>query len=231
MPPRDVGASRSSQCDWQDSRSPPSTPVHAHRDPLYRPVLFHPPAPSLSRHSATPACAPLLFFLCRSVSESPSIHLLSLSLLYSYALSIYLIPCVISFSSSSPEIFLCPFLFIFLPCSFFLLYCSIYPYLLLSLSFSLSHSRTSPYSPCRARLLLSLSNPPDTGQAGGHVNIGSANRAPSDVIRVGSRTVRERSRGRKGAFVDPGGRCATDGVGMDVPVGSIYGRCVMQRRD
>lgn len=63
------------------------------------------------------------------------------------------------------------------------------------------------------------------------MNIGSANRAPSDVIRVGSRTVRERSRGRKGAFVDPGGRCATDGVGMDVPVGSIYGRCVMQRRD
>lgn len=105
MPPRDVGASRSSQCDWRDSRSPPSTPVHAHRDPLYQPVLFHPPAPSLSRHSATPACAPLLLFLCRSVSESPSIHLLSLSLLCSYALSIYLIPCVISFSSSSPEIF------------------------------------------------------------------------------------------------------------------------------
>lgn len=138
---------------------------------------------------------------------SPIVFFLSISSFASCAFLLhplkFFVPLSLSFSLSS-----------LLRC-FFLLYRSIYPYLLLFLSFSLSHSRASPYSPCRARLLLSLSNPPDTGQAGGHVNIGSANRAPSDVIRVGSRTVRERSRGRKGAFVDPGGRCATDGVGMD----------------
>lgn len=46
------------------------------------------------------------------------------------------------------------------------------------------------------------------------MNASSANRAPGDVIRVGS-LARERSRGRKGAFADSGGRRVSHGVGMD----------------
>lgn len=59
------------------------------------------------------------------------------------------------------------------------------------------------------------------------MNTGLANRAPDDVTRVGSpHRVRERSRERKGAFVNSGGRSAMKTmVGMDKPTGSIYERC------
>lgn len=81
---------------------------------------------------------------------------------------------------------LCLFSFLFYlllhPRSFPFLLHSIYPSSL-RLRCALSHS---PYSACRTRLLLSRGNPPDTGQADGHVNTGPANRAPDDVIRVGS---------------------------------------------
>lgn len=112
--------------------------------------------------------------------------------------------------------------------SFFLLTWPLY----LPLFLSLRRTPGSTYSPCRARLLLSLGNPPDTGQAG-HVNASSANRAPGDVTRVGSlirfgkevagvRVHLRTPRGR-GDVPRTGGR---DGW----PVGSIYGRRVMQRR-
>lgn len=96
--------------------------------------LFHPPAPSLSRHSATPACASLLLFLRRSISESTSIHFPSFSLL---SCSFYLSSLVSCVFLLHPLRFFVLSLSIFLPRSFFLLYRSIYPYLLLSLSLSL----------------------------------------------------------------------------------------------
>lgn len=77
---------------------------------------------------------------------------------------------------------------------------------------SVAQPRFSLLAPRSTRLLHSLSNPPDTGQAGGHVNTSPANRAPDDVTRVGSSYTElwERSRGRKGVFVEFGGSSATD---------------------
>lgn len=78
MAPRDVGASRSSQCDWRDSRSPPSPSAR-----IAIPSLFHPPALSLSRHSAHPSSSPSAcvfpsLSLLRSISDSStSIHISS----------------------------------------------------------------------------------------------------------------------------------------------------------
>lgn len=81
-----------------------------------------------------------------------------------------------------PLRFLCASFFFSLSLSFTLILPSYSVVLSTPISSSLLHPS---YSPCRACLLLSLSNPPDTGQAG-HVNTSSANRTPGDVIRVGS---------------------------------------------
>lgn len=124
MPPRDVGASRSSQCDWRDSRSSPFQFVRT-AIPSTQPVLFHPPAPSLSLGHpcmCVPASlSPLLYH------ESISIYFPSFSLSYRI-LSIYLIPCVMHFPPSSLEIFPILFsLFLYLfPPFFFLLTLSFY---------------------------------------------------------------------------------------------------------
>lgn len=211
MAPRDVGASRSSQCDWRDSRSSPLRSRAAIPLPagslspssalsLSRASLVYPsralrtlsvsplplvPVESASIHHSVPRLFPACVFLCLTLSAS----------------------CALLAPSSTPSRFLrlalSPSFTTLLP-SF--LSRSNYPRLFLS------HVSTLRVL---SRLLLSLGNPPDTGQAGGHVNTGSANRAPTDVIRVGSRTVRERSRGRKGAFADSRGEMCSDVVGMD----------------
>lgn len=213
MAPRDVGASRSSQCDWRDSRSPPSpfariaipstlsfTPQHP---------LSHVTRPSLSSS----------FCMCAPISFSPSFHqwlhqhpYLVFSFL-SYFLSLSISPfasCILP-PPSSLEISLCLFLFLsftlFHPHSPFLLGRSIYPYFFLSVApFLLALSRASPSVPRQpSRHWPSWSREHQLGQS----------YARWRHSRGLSRTARERSRGRKGAFVDSGGRHASYGVGMD----------------
>lgn len=79
MAPRDVGASRSSQCDWRDSRSPPSPFA---RIAIPSTLSLSPPSTlsltSLGYPSPRPsACVLLSLSPLRSISDSTSIHISS----------------------------------------------------------------------------------------------------------------------------------------------------------
>lgn len=142
MAPRDVGASRSSQCDWRDSRSPPFS-VCAHRDPLYS-LSFTLPAPSLSRHSAHPSSPP------SSACMLPSLSLLRSISDSSVSISRLFFPIVLFVSIYHPLRYI-PFSFIPwgspCPSHSFALFLPHSPFLLgllsIPISFSLSHPRFS----------------------------------------------------------------------------------------
>lgn len=130
MAPRDVGASRSSQCDWRDSRSPPS------------PAFAHTTIPTTSRFSFTLQRAllshvtpttPLRVCTSISLSLSPSHH-------HSEFTNVYISD--LSFSSvylshpshRAPSLFLHPSGSLCVSLSLFL-----------SLFYSLVHPRSSPF--------------------------------------------------------------------------------------
>lgn len=88
-----------------------------------------------------------------------------------------------------------------LPCPSSPFHLSLHHLLLLPLAHRFPPSRSYPYFtshdlslvlPPSLSPLAALHNPPDTGQASGHVNVSSANHAPDDVIRRGSHGPGER---------------------------------------
>lgn len=152
MAPRDVGASRSSQCDWRDSRSPPSPFA---RIAIPSTLSLSPPSTlsltSLGHPSPHPsACVLPSLSLFRSISDSTSIYISSF---LSYRIfCLYLSHPL----RHVPSILLHPLRFLFLFLSFalfhphspFLLGRSIYPYFFLSVApFLLALSRASPSVP------------------------------------------------------------------------------------
>lgn len=140
MAPRDVGASRSSQCDWRDSRSPPSPFA---RIAIPSTLSLSPPSTLSLTSFGSPSSRPSACVLpslspLRSISDSTSIHISSF---LSYRIfCLYLSPlasCTLA-PPSSLEVLLCPsfsFSLCFSPSpSFSLLRSSIYPYFFLSVA-------------------------------------------------------------------------------------------------
>lgn len=149
MAPRDVKASRSSQCDWRDSRPPPSLSA---RIAIPSTLPLSPPNIPLSRYSATPRLNPL--HVCAHLSPSfvPSdfTNILHISSFLSYRIfCLYLshpsrhVPSLLFHPLRSPCLFL-PFI-PFLPHFPFLLDLPSTP-----ISSSLSHPRFSLLALSRA---------------------------------------------------------------------------------
>lgn len=142
MAPRDVGASRSSQCDWRDSRSTPFS-VRAHRDPLYS-LTFSTPQHPLSRvtRPAPPPPNPLhvrvRLFLPFVPSVTPPASISRPFFLVALLASIYLTPRAMYILAPPFSLEISPRLSLslspFLSHSSFLLGRSIYPYFFLSVA-------------------------------------------------------------------------------------------------
>lgn len=198
-----------------ETRDHPLLRPRASRSPLLS--LFHPPAPSLSRHSATPLLIPLhmcsRLFLPYVPSVTPPASISRLFFPIVFFVSIYHTSCVMY-----PRPFFIPWGFS-MPLSLFhsrspsfslLTQSSTYSYFFLSVAPSVLPTRlvarASPSVPQQpSRHWPSWSRERQLGQSC------AGWRHPRGL----SRTVRERSRGRKGAFAESGGRCVSYGVGMD----------------
>lgn len=146
---RDVGASRSSQCDWRDSRSPPSPSA---RIAIPSTLSLSPPSTLSLTSLATPLLVPLHVLpslsLFHSISDSTSIHISSFLSYRTFCLYLsHPLRHVLSFLLH-PLRFLRAFLALFtlfLPHSPFLLGLLSTP-----ISFSLSHPRFSLLALSRA---------------------------------------------------------------------------------
>lgn len=150
MAPRDVGASRSSQCDWRDLRSPPSPfariaiPSTLSLSPpgtLSLASLGHPLLP-------TPLHVRVRLFLSFVPSVTPPASISRLFFLVVLLVSIYLTPCVMYILAPPSSLEISPRLSLSLP--FFLILPSYLVALSTLISFSPSHPRFSLLALSRA---------------------------------------------------------------------------------